>query len=77
MTSLRDRMRENREAVTELLETQRRLIGEMRTTRDLLREVNSGLHSLRRSITWLRILGPLIILALGFVGGMGAGLLLR
>ena len=77
MTSLRDRMRENREAVTELLETQRRLIGEMRTTRDLLRAVNSGLHTLRRAITWLLILGPLVILALGFVGGMGAGLLLR
>jgi len=77
MTGLRERMRENREVLDRLTESERILTAALQRTRDRLHEVDQGLHGLRRSLTWLRILGPLIILALGFVGGLGAGLLLR
>ena len=77
MVSLQDQMRENREAVTELLETQRSLTAAISQTRDHLQHFDNDLYRLRRSLTWLRALGPLILLALGFVGGLGAGLLLR
>ena len=77
MTGLRERMRENRDRIERLTESERILTVALQRTRDRLHEVDNALYGLRRSLNWLRILGPLIILALGFVGGLGAGLLLR
>ena len=77
MTSLRERMRENRDRIERLTESERILTVALQRTRDRLHEVDNALYGLRRSLTWLRILGPIIILALGFAGGLGAGLLLR
>ncbi|MCY3972168.1 MAG: hypothetical protein OXG74_19720 [Acidobacteria bacterium] len=44
---------------------------------DVVRAAQQPIQALRKAVTWLGILGPLIILALGFVGGLAAGLLLR
>jgi len=60
MTSLRERMRESRDRTERLTESQRTLTVELQQTRDRLHEVNNALYGLRRSLTWLRILGPLI-----------------
>ena len=77
MNGLQERMRENREVLDRLTESERILTASLQRTRDRLQEVDHDLYGLRRSLTWLRILRPLIILAPGFVGGLGAGLQLR